>query len=288
MLKRWALSYVFGGAAIAMFAQAGSGTQEHPAPSSASAPTQAPTQVAPPQQAPEGLKERPTPTPPPPGTYQIEAGTLVLLNMINSVSTKQAVPGDRIYLETAFPIVTGNRIVIPQGSWVAGTVTEVKRPGRVKGRGELQVRFDSLTLPNGVTRDFRSDLGSLDGRADETLKREQSKVEGPGNKAGDAGTIARTTSTGTVIGSGVGGALGNWGRGAGVGVGAGAAAGLIGVLMTRGPDATLSKGSVVEMRLDRPLIFTEAELNFNNVPPRAALSEGSDTSAAKRTPDRIF
>jgi hypothetical protein len=285
MLKRLALLYVFGGAAIAMLAQTGSATQDAPAPNSAAAPTQ----VTPSQQVPEGLKQRSAPTPPAAGTYRVEAGTLVLLNMTNSVSTKQAVPGDRIYLETAFPIVSGNRIVIPQGSWVAGTVTEVKRPGRVKGRGEMQVRFDSLTLPNGVTRDFRSDLGSLDGRADETLKREQSKVQGSGDKAGDVGTVARTTTTGTVIGSGVGGALGNWGRGAGVGVGAGAAAGLMGVLMTRGPDATLSKGSVVEMRLDRPLIFTEADVNFSNVPPRAALSEGTDPSTrAKRAAGRIF
>jgi hypothetical protein len=284
MLKRLALLYVVGGAAIAMIAQTGSATQEPP-PNSANAPTQ----VAPSQQAPEGLKQRSTPTPPAAGTYRVEAGTLVLLNMINSVSTKQAVPGDPIYLETAFPIVSSNRVVIPQGSWVTGTVTEVKRPGRVKGRGEMQVRFDSLTLPNGVTRDFRSDLGALDGRADEKLKREQSRVQGSGDKAGDAGTVARTATTGTVIGSGVGGAVGNWGKGAGMGAGAGAAAGLIGVLMTRGPDATLSKGSVVEMRLDRPLVFAEADLNFSNVPPRAALSEGTDPSTrAKRAAGRVF
>ncbi|MGI8961867.1 MAG: hypothetical protein ACR2IV_19335 [Bryobacteraceae bacterium] len=285
MLKRLALLYVFGGAAIAMFAQTGSATQQSPAPNS----TAAPTQVAPWQPAPDGLKQRSIPTPPAAGTYRIEAGTLILLNMINSISTKQAMVGDRIYLETAFPIVSGNRIVIPQGSWVAGTVTEIKRPGRVKGRGELQVRFDSLTLPNGVTRNFRSDLGGLDGRADETLKREQNKVQGPGDKGGDAGTVARTTATGTVIGSGVGAAAGNFGKGAGIGVGAGAAAGLIGVLMSRGPDATLSKGSVVEMSLDRPLIFSDADLNFSNVPPRAALSEGTDPSTrSKRVAGRIF
>ncbi|MFL6354009.1 MAG: hypothetical protein ACJ74Z_19460 [Bryobacteraceae bacterium] len=285
MFKGVALLYVFGGGAIAMLAQSPSEAQRAAASNSATAPTQ----VAPSQQAPDGLKERSLPTPPAPGTYRIEPGTLVLLNMINSVSTKQAVPGDRIYLETAFPIVSGNRIVIPQGSWVTGTITEVKRPGRVKGRGELQVRFDSLTLPNGVTRNFRSDLGALDGRADETLKREQSKVQGAGDKGGDAGTVARTATTGTVIGSGLGGALGNWGRGAGVGAGAGAAAGLIGVLMTRGPDATLSKGSVVEMRLDRPVEFAEADLNFGNVPPRTALSEGTDPSTqAKRAAGRVF
>ena len=91
-----------------------------------------------------------------PAPYVVETGTKIPLSMINSVSTKHTVPGDRIYLETVFPILANGKIVIPPGSYVAGTVTDTKRPGRVKGRGELYVRFDSLTLPNGVTRDFRA------------------------------------------------------------------------------------------------------------------------------------
>src|SRR5579875_2826103 len=210
---------------------------------------------------------------PPVGQYQVPAGTHILLTMINSVNTKVARPGDHIYLETAFPILANGRIVIPQGSWVTGKVTEVKRPGRVKGRGELQVRFDSLTLPNGVSRDFRADLGSIDARDDQTLKREENKISGPGDKKGDVGTVVGSTTAGTVIGSGIGAAAGNVARGAGVGAGAGAAAGLLGVLLTRGPDATLSKGSTVEMVLDRPLTYQENELDFSNAPPRSNLSE---------------
>ncbi len=76
------------------------------------------------------------------------------LSMINSVNTKNSAAGDRVYLQTVFPIIANGKIVIPPGSYVEGTVTEVKRPGRVKGRGSLFVRFDSLILPNGVTRDF--------------------------------------------------------------------------------------------------------------------------------------
>src|SRR5579859_1316880 len=92
----------------------------------------------------DGLKQRQAPEPSK-DAFQVDAGTHILLNMINSVSTKQAVVGDRIYLETAFPVMASNRIVVPQGSWVTGTITYVKRPARVRGRGELQVRFDSLT-----------------------------------------------------------------------------------------------------------------------------------------------
>src|SRR3984957_9694019 len=105
--------------------------------------------------------------------YTADPGTHIPLNLINSVSTKHAAEGDRVYLETVFPILSGGRIVIPPGSYVAGTITEVKRPGRVKGRGELYLRFDSLTLPNGVTRDFRARIGGLDGRASEELDKSE-------------------------------------------------------------------------------------------------------------------
>jgi hypothetical protein len=212
------------------------------------------------------------------GMVKVEAGTHILLSMINSVSTRQAAVGDRIYLETAFPVLSNNRIVIPQGSWVTGTVTEVKRPGRMKGRGSLQVRFDSLTLPNGVSKNFRSDLGAIDPTSNETLEREGSKVKSAGNKTKDTVTVAGTTAAGTVIGSGVGGALGHAGMGAGVGAASGAAAGLIGVLASRGPDAVLAKGSTVEMVLDRSLSFTESELDSSRGIPRAKLDGAGSSS----------
>ncbi len=226
------------------------------------------------------LKQR---TEPQPGVYQVDMGTRFLLSMINSVSTKEALPGDRLYLQTAFPILVSGHIVVPQGSWVTGTITDVKKPGRVKGRGELQVRFDSLTLPNGVTKTFRSDLASLDSQLGESLKRENSKVESPGNKKGDSDTVIGTTVAGGVIGAGIGSAAGHAAGGSVIGIAAGATAGLIQVLTTRGPDATLTKGSTVEMVLDRPLVFTDADLDLSHAPVPATLSPSTAPAAEKKS-----
>src|SRR5579862_1982920 len=115
--------------------------------------------------------------------FVVDPGTKVPLSLLNSVSTKHSAIGDRIYLETVFPILVSGRIVIPPGSYVIGTVTEVKKPGRVKGRGEIYVRFDSLTLPNGVTRDFRARMSAIDGRANEDFDKTEGKVKSEGNKA---------------------------------------------------------------------------------------------------------
>jgi hypothetical protein len=200
--------------------------------------------------------------------FVVEKGTRVPLSLINSISTKHAAEGDRVYLESAFPILVSGRLVIPPGSYVSGTVTDVKRPGRVKGRGEVFVRFDSLTLPNGVTRDFRARIGSLDGRANEELDRAEGRVKSEGNKSGDARTVGEATAAGASVGVIAGSAAGHGALGAGVGAAAGAAAGLIGVLLSRGPDAVLAQGTTLEMVLDRQLAFTEAEIDFGGAAPR--------------------
>jgi hypothetical protein len=224
--------------------------------------------------APPALQpDRVSPAPATQPEYVIDTGTHILLSLINSVSTKYAAAGDRLYLETAFPILVNGKIVIPPGSYVAGTVTEVKRPGRLKGRAELYVRFDSLTLPNGTTRDFRARVGALDGRANEQLDKAEGKISAEGNKSGDLRTIGEATATGTSVGVIAGAAAGSTGMGAGIGAAAGAAAGLAGVLLSRGPDAVLAKGTTLEMVLDRQLIFTDGEIPAGAVPSHA-MSDG--------------
>ena len=193
------------------------------------------------------------------GEYIIPPGTHIPLSLINSVSTKNSEEGDRVYLETVFPIMSNGRIVIPPGSYVQGTITRIKRPGKIKGRGEFYVRFDSLTLPNGVTRDFRASVSNLDGRASEELDKKEGKIKSEGDKAGDTRTVAETTAAGASIGA----IAARSGMGAGIGAGAGAAAGLLAVLLTRGPDAVLARGTTLEMVLDRPLNYSARDLRFD-------------------------
>ncbi len=204
------------------------------------------------------LKERPEA---PANSIQVQAGTHILLSMINSVSTKQSVAGDRIYLETAFPIMADGKLIVPRGSWVTGTVTEVTRPKRGIGkdaRGQLAVRFDSLTLPNGVSRSFGADLGALDAANSGTLDREHSSVKGPGKGATKEGvqTVLIATGTGAGVGTLAGAAAGHAIGGGLIGAAAGAGGGIIGILATRRPDAILERGTTVEMVLDRSLVYT--------------------------------
>jgi type IV secretion system protein VirB10 len=230
-----------------------------------------------------------TPDPPKAGGAAIEPGTKIPLTLLNTLSSKQTAPGDRVYLETLFPVMVNGKIVIPPGSYVSGTVTQVKRPGRIKGKGELYLRFDSLILPNGVVRDFRARIGGMEGGGNNELDREEGKIKGGGSKGEDARDIAQGAQIGTMAG-GIAGAIG--GRpvtGIAGGAGAGAAAGLLGVLLTRGPDVVLPKGSVVEMMLDRSLYYDDKELDFSSVPQRTtrtivAPAENSNTQRQSNWP----
>src|SRR5216684_77330 len=193
-----------------------------------------------------------------PEDYLVQAGTRMLLRLVNAVNTKHTVAGDRVYLETAVPVFVNGHLVIPRRSYVNGTVIESQRAGRVKGKSALNLRFDSLTLPNGVTRDFRSRLGSAD--VSGNLDRSEGKIKGEGNKGGDARTVGQTTAAGAGIGSIAGAASGHLGMGAGIGAAAGAAAGLGRVFGSRGPEVVLPAGTTMELMLDRDLVFTASDL----------------------------
>jgi type IV secretion system protein VirB10 len=188
----------------------------------------------------------------------VKAGTKIPLMLKNSIDTKHSREGDRVYLETLFPIVVDNHIVIPKGSYVAGTITISKPAGTTK-KGELYIRFDSLTLPNGTTRDFRSRLSNAD-NVNGKVDRDEGVITGQRDK----GDVAKTTAEGAGIGAGVGGIAGSVAghsvAGLGVGAAAGAATGLAAVLLRHKPDAALPQGTTIEMLLDRDLSYQESEL----------------------------
>lgn len=190
---------------------------------------------------------------------KVPAGTRVAVVLENGISTRNAKAGDSVYLRTSFPVTQSNRIVIPIGSYVRGELLDSKRPGRIKGRGEFRMRLTTLIFPNGYTVDLLSVPRSADSGGNETMDSE-GKVTGPGGKGKDAETIATTTATGAGIG-----AIASGAKGLGVGAGIGGAAGLAAVLLTRGPDARLPRGSILDIVLERDLSLEGDQIRYTDV-----------------------
>src|SRR2546422_6168687 len=95
----------------------------------------------------------------------VPAGTVIPVSLTSRVTTKHAKDGDGVYGKTVFPITVNNKIVIPEGSNVRGKITQIQKPGRVKGKAALTLTFQTLVLPNGTTLPIYTSLGGVGGVA---------------------------------------------------------------------------------------------------------------------------
>jgi len=196
-------------------------------------------------------------------SFIVPAGTKVLLQLRSALNTKSAKPGDGVYLASTFPVVVGNRVMIPSGVYVQGVVDRVVRAGHVSGRSQLDMHFTSIIFPNGTVVEIPGIVNSLPGASKQKVK---SDGEGTIEQETDKGRNAAKTAeiaipTGGTVGSISGIDSGHPLAGGLAGIGAGlATVGLV-TLFTRGADVNIESGSQVEMVLQRPLILVEANLS---------------------------
>lgn len=218
------------------------------------APEQAPpVQPAPAASAPDSTAKAS------PKNYIVPSGTRLPLILHNAVTTRNAKPGDPVYLETLFPVVIDSRILIPAGSYVQGDITEAKRPGHGKGVGEIRVRLNSMILPNGYVVDFNAIPTNAGTGGNESVDSE-GKIHGDTDTTEKVGTVLKSTG----IGAGVGGIASGSAGGAGIGAIAGAGVGLAMVMLTRGPELELPRGSTVDVVLDRAVYLDASRINFTD------------------------
>jgi hypothetical protein len=193
-------------------------------------------------------------------TFTVPAGTKVLLSLKSGINTKTAQQGDGVYLVSSFPVVGPSRVMIPVGVYVQGVVDRVVRPGRVKGRAQIDMHFTTMIFPNGSVVEVPGVLNSLPGSDGPKVKDSEGTVEQAGNKGRDAGNIAKGAAIGAEAGVLGGAASGDVLKGVGYGSLAGAAAGAIYTLFTRGNDIVIPSGTSVEMVLQRPLVLQQSQL----------------------------
>ncbi len=181
---------------------------------------------------------------------EIPQGTHVLLRMENSLNTRTAQAGDYVYLRTAVPIANAGEIAVPVGSYVQGVVSEAKRSGRVKGRAQLAIRLETLTLGSGKAYKFSPHLSAVDsGETGQKVMGAENRVEQAPSRGQDVERIAILAGTG----AGIGGLADRAWKGAGIGAGVGSAVGLATVLLTRGKEVELRQGSTLDVVFDRPV-----------------------------------
>ena len=194
--------------------------------------------------------------------YIVPAGTKVLLQLRSAINTRSAKPGDGVYLASTFPVVVGNRVMIPSGVYVQGVVDRVERAGRVKGRAQLDMHFTSIIFPNGTVVEIPGMVNSLPGAKQQSVKDDgEGTIEQDGDKGRHAGDVAKVAiPAGGTVGSIGGLPSGHPLAGGLIGLAAGAATVGIVSLFTRGADVNIENGTQLEMVLQRPLILEEENL----------------------------
>jgi hypothetical protein len=198
-------------------------------------------------------------------TYTVPAGTKVLLQLNSSINSKSAKPGDGVYLTSIFPVVVGNRVMIPNGVYVQGMIDRVIRGGRVKGKAQLDMHFTSIIFPNGSVVEIPGMVNSIPGAKDQSVKDDgEGTIEQDGGKGRNAGETAKIAiPTGAGVGTIGGASTGHPIEGGLAGLGAGLATVGIVSLFTRNADVEIPSGTQVEMLLQQPLKLQESNVAGN-------------------------
>ncbi len=193
--------------------------------------------------------------------YTVPAGTKVLLELRSAVNTKSAKPGDGVYLSSTFPVVVGNRVMIPTGVYVQGVVDRVQRGG-IHAKAQLDMHFTSIIFPNGTVAEIPGVVDSVPGSKNQQVMNDgEGTIQQNGDKGRNAGRTAEIAlPSGAGVGTIGGAASGHPLEGGLAGLAAGAATVGIVSLFTRNADVDIPRGTQVEMVLQRPLLLEEENL----------------------------
>lgn len=182
----------------------------------------------------------------------LPAKTEIFIRLERSISSKTASAGDRFHARTEVPVTIDDRIVIPKGSYLLGTVDLSNSAGRIKGKARLRLGFDTVILPDGTTRRIEAVLQSAEGqRADPQDETGTLTAEGSQTRE-TIGAAAGGAAIGGVIGVITGGA-----SGLATGGLVGGASGALAALFKKGNEVVLPRGSSLTVQLETDVRFVK-------------------------------
>ena len=186
-----------------------------------------------PRNAPSEPARPSTPAPRAEQPVTVAAGTAVTGTLQQSVSTGKSNIGDPISLRVTEPVVARGVTIVPAGSTVHGTITHVRRAGRMKGASELTLRFTEIETPSGRRRPAN-------------FEPMRWRIRGDGKET--AAEISGGAAVGGILGGAIGGGDGALKGGAiGAAIGTGVAA------ATKGEQIELPAGQTLRIQLAAPL-----------------------------------
>ena len=260
-------------------------------------------QASPPQSSADPQIDAPSaaqpPNPHPAEAVTIPAGSRLALVLTRPMDSKSKRQGDQVFAQITDPIISGDQVVVPAGTFVRGTIEKLTRDGT---RAEMRMQSISLVFPNGYVANAGGPV---------TIESDQwTAWNNPSGKT-QAGIFVSALG-GAPIGMLIGRAtdhsnystLGGMTistpshKGLFIGAGVGSVAGIAVTLalLARSHDFFVDGGSALEMKLPQPVILTRMQIDDANrqagtrppmVPQRRALppqTMGQTTPVASGSP----
>jgi hypothetical protein len=176
------------------------------------------------------------------GTFTVPNGTRIVAVLQNDLNTRQSQEGERFTMEVTSPSEYS-------GAIIEGRLGRVERSGRVSGRSQLELDFETIRLRNGQTYNFEGFVENV-----RTQNGDNVSINNEGSvREGDNQTTRTATRAG--VGAAIGaliGAIAGGGQGAAVGAVVGAGAGAGSVILQGRDDLNLTAGTEVTISATAP------------------------------------
>ena len=174
------------------------------------------------------------------GTFVIPNGTQLVAVLNSDLSTQTAREGDRFTMTV--------RSSQYDGATIEGQVTSVDRGGRLSGRSQMTLDFDTIRLRDGRSYRFAGILESVRMPNGDIVRVDN---EGAVRESDQTNKTVTRTAIGTAVGAIIG-AIAGGGKGAAIGAVIGAGAGAGSVYVQGRNDLDLTAGTEVTVRATGP------------------------------------
>jgi hypothetical protein len=174
------------------------------------------------------------------GNFYVANGTRIDATLRETVDTRSSKAGDRFTMDVTSP---GQY----RGAVIEGTVGEVSNSGRLSGRANISLDFETISM-NGKTYQFAGLIESVTAANGDTVSVNN---EGSVRDSSQTTQTAIRTGIGAVLGTVIG-AIAGGGKGAAIGAAVGGGAGAGSVIITGRDSIELGPGSAFRISASAP------------------------------------
>ena len=179
----------------------------------------------------------------PDGEVLVEKDVTFALALLSPLSTEVSKKGDKFECKVLSPAQLA-------GSIVSGHIRKVKSSGKGKGKSEMDLAFDTITLTDGRKGEFTAtvlEVNDVAHAGNEGVADNEGTVKGKSRvKIG-----VKRAVTGALVGAGIGALIGGP-KGAAAGAVIGAGLGVTSTLAAEGPNLEFKTGTQFTVKTDSP------------------------------------